>query len=788
MTPLDCALQKGFRSTAKYLQLHGGVPAVRLADSCTQLANIQSKKGNNFQGVTSSVGEYGNVEQNKNRRKYPKKKCSYIYGREEMQFSSGEESTQIHSTNYPERGQTIIAQRGNIIGQEILIHEKPGKDCFQTIGKHFNGLNKEITQFEEKRDLQPTVEKEGPVLDIDIDNNKEYIPKDFDSKVKATFSLNSLAESGSKNTSEDNSETVIANDTFVKQHDSIETDCHNNLLISISKSNKEDNDFKEKLVTEASKLPLPLILETDKTAVEENCEVALKVTGQHSHSEQSPDPATSYNTVEEDQDGINIDQTKNLVQEFVNKKHDYEENISLEHQNQKDNNNMETESGTQIKEALDEGDSFEKKIRGDEKPRNSKYENIEDMQQKDLNLTSQNANIGYMETGVLQNFETCAKSVDDDGETNIMSIENNISFLDTEHKNCQSEEINKVIIQKEAKSADHDGSLIDNIEKGETNIMTIENNISFLDTYDQKISQSEEINKDIIQNEAKGVMDEIANIESTKNKMLEDLEVKATYLHNDNLVSDNTETRETDQNKILLQNTTEQETDHKLQNNVKSNLELRETAVYQNFHASFNVLHEQMSEITGEPKTEKPPITDVSKKQRSQFKENNISPVIRQNKIRSKIPTPLFKSHLSKSDKYLDKNLKKHEDNISLNTHFLSLPNLQYDNRIVEEAFPSKSNTSDPPITFLYSDDDRDSLTDPDDFHHNKNKTKRFIKKRTKHRERRSAGSDCESSNLIDSGFEPSPRNIKMGKWIKTSDRGVNMKSVTQSIQRNIRR
>lgn len=31
MTPLDCALQRGFRSTAKYLQLHGGVPANRLA-------------------------------------------------------------------------------------------------------------------------------------------------------------------------------------------------------------------------------------------------------------------------------------------------------------------------------------------------------------------------------------------------------------------------------------------------------------------------------------------------------------------------------------------------------------------------------------------------------------------------------------------------------------------------------------------------------------------------------------------------------------------------------------
>lgn len=29
-TPLDCALNKGHRSTAKYLQLHGGLPANKL--------------------------------------------------------------------------------------------------------------------------------------------------------------------------------------------------------------------------------------------------------------------------------------------------------------------------------------------------------------------------------------------------------------------------------------------------------------------------------------------------------------------------------------------------------------------------------------------------------------------------------------------------------------------------------------------------------------------------------------------------------------------------------------
>ena len=32
MTPLDAALYKGFRGCAKFIQLHGGVPACKIAD------------------------------------------------------------------------------------------------------------------------------------------------------------------------------------------------------------------------------------------------------------------------------------------------------------------------------------------------------------------------------------------------------------------------------------------------------------------------------------------------------------------------------------------------------------------------------------------------------------------------------------------------------------------------------------------------------------------------------------------------------------------------------------
>ncbi|XP_017779702.1 PREDICTED: ankyrin repeat domain-containing protein 12 [Nicrophorus vespilloides] len=69
-----------------------------------------------------------------------------------------------------------------------------------------------------------------------------------------------------------------------------------------------------------------------------------------------------------------------------------------------------------------------------------------------------------------------------------------------------------------------------------------------------------------------------------------------------------------------------------------------------------------------------------------------------------------------------------------------------------------------------------------------RSQTRKKKVKRRKARGSKNAGSDYESSNLIDSGFEPSPRSSRIPKWKNVSERGVNMTSVTQSIQGNIRR
>lgn len=43
MTPLDAALMRGHRSTAKFLQLHGGVPRIKLTDHSAGLRGTMSR-------------------------------------------------------------------------------------------------------------------------------------------------------------------------------------------------------------------------------------------------------------------------------------------------------------------------------------------------------------------------------------------------------------------------------------------------------------------------------------------------------------------------------------------------------------------------------------------------------------------------------------------------------------------------------------------------------------------------------------------------------------------------
>lgn len=150
---------------------------------------------------------------------------------------------------------------------------------------------------------------------------------------------------------------------------------------------------------------------------------------------------------------------------------------------------------------------------------------------------------------------------------------------------------------------------------------------------------------------------------------------------------------------------------------------------------------------------------------------------------RSKIPISNLRREMSISDQYLEKDL---EDDTTETR--ISLPNLLEERRYKNGSRTDFSALPLPPSMrqlAAYSDNER-SASDVEEVTRSAARRRR-LRKRMK-RDSRSAGSDYESSNLIDSGFEPSPRSSRIPKWKNMSERGVCMTSVTQSIQSNIRR
>ncbi|KAL1500744.1 hypothetical protein ABEB36_006189 [Hypothenemus hampei] len=147
-----------------------------------------------------------------------------------------------------------------------------------------------------------------------------------------------------------------------------------------------------------------------------------------------------------------------------------------------------------------------------------------------------------------------------------------------------------------------------------------------------------------------------------------------------------------------------------------------------------------------------------------------------------KIPTPIFNTPLSKSARHLDKLSVRAEQRETVSS---TLPRINTKKSRPESLLSVRNNLA-------YSEGGSGG-SDLEEVKRSVSPTRRKkIKKhrtKTRRRESRSAGSDYDSSNLIDSGFELSPRTSRIPtKWKNVSERGVNMTSVTRNIQNNIRR
>lgn len=150
MTPLDCALQKGFRSTAKFLQLHGGLPAskLRLSGRSPNAINDQelvkplhaiskSKSDSKIQSVdclkTSDGAEHKCQEQRceynineRCRRRLPRLKCcihirassceTHAKGNESSDINRSKSNIELHRSRkihhfkkHPQRSESTIS-------------------------------------------------------------------------------------------------------------------------------------------------------------------------------------------------------------------------------------------------------------------------------------------------------------------------------------------------------------------------------------------------------------------------------------------------------------------------------------------------------------------------------------------------------------------------------------------------------------------------------------------------------------------------------------------------------
>lgn len=131
MTPLDCALQRGFRSTAKYLQLHGGIPASRLKDKKVahrQSARFENKPHFKLWNNSSSDSEHENGDNFKLTKKVQRKKMSQRYEKKIVSLSGSDiDSSKLPGSKLAEKGRPNRYDERSDSGTSVEQRHSSGK-------------------------------------------------------------------------------------------------------------------------------------------------------------------------------------------------------------------------------------------------------------------------------------------------------------------------------------------------------------------------------------------------------------------------------------------------------------------------------------------------------------------------------------------------------------------------------------------------------------------------------------------------------------------------------------
>lgn len=180
MTPLDCALQRGFRSTAKFLQLHGGVPASRLGSlrqSQVQVSSsavsLQIRDDVTLFGESSSESEKDVIDgAEKQKKKSHKRKISYKHERKrEVPITESEfESTKLAQSGRLDPANRTIKKPGGKV--------EPGKSDTGARGYNIDSSKGGEYGAEQERFNYTTkvkVTENGEIVNIQRLKNEENI-------------------------------------------------------------------------------------------------------------------------------------------------------------------------------------------------------------------------------------------------------------------------------------------------------------------------------------------------------------------------------------------------------------------------------------------------------------------------------------------------------------------------------------------------------------------------------------------------------------------------------------
>lgn len=661
MSPLDCALQRGFRSTAKYLQLHGGLPASRID------AQQHKRQGNNsaislqirddvtFWGGTSTDSEYENGE----RESTFKKKISYKYDRKRNSGSSDLELMKKSGR----------AKRKSSRGKESVLSESSGKVLDYSNEIIING-NTEINIHQTKEILLDNMELSDARNTLTTDDSVEMTVKGrpISSKCVGTSARYS-ARQNIKDSLEilENKHAVLidqATNTSIENNKITEEAPIENILSqpdqhSLLSNTSEDVEQQSPLVVEAAIHPPP------KEAIE-------KIPTVEEVSKETEKPSVDVPDLPPQEESAEEETVKPIKMETSIEETIQEVEATAVHQ---------TESVEESEVTEKEPDEI-----ADEQPPTS---------------------------------EVSIETVLDVTEPTVIET---------------TKEDDELIAEK---------ILYDIVDKS---LAEITNAVPKSDTtYSEDTDTKPE---SAVQNES-----EQNNLEETDKAIVavvEPIEIEKKTSEEDNYNSTSSD----------------------------SSVNCKKT------HRSFRILDEEEAQRLKdkERKNRSRLKTSARKDNRSRSEGPSRQSKRDQSRIkRSKIPTPTINNRLSRSDKQIDANIK------NLNGRIPSLPNIHTSGKdYLKEPLPRcESNMSAPLLTSVYSDNERYGDSEVDEKEKNGSVRKKKLRKRPKTRESKSAGSD---SNVVDSGFEPSPRSSRVTKAKNISARGVNMTSVTQSIQSNIRR